>query len=476
MTTPFVRTRIATAVAGLALALGAGQALGAGFVLQENSGSGLGNAYAGGAAASEDADTIWTNPAGMARLKTNQIAGAVNFITPSSKFSDNGGSLPAAQQPLGDNGGDAGTTVAIPNLYLVTPINQQWAFGLGINVPFGLKTNYDGSWLGRYQALKSKVETINVNPALSYTWGSFSIGVGADWQRAKLTLTQAVNYSGGLAQAAVIAAGQGLIPPAAVPPFLAATAGLDAGANVEVKDSGWGWNIGAEWNIGGSDSRSRVGAQYRSAIKYNDATGNVNFSIPAAPTLPPALAPIYAGVSPAVNAQLANTGVSTSLKLPPIANLSFFHTLLNDKWDFMGDVQWTGWNTVQNLTIVRSTGDTLTSLPLNFKDAWRISVGASYRYSDQWMFRGGLAWDETPIQNQYRSPRLPDSNRFWLATGVRYKPAPTLALDLGFAYLFMNNASIYQNGNPPSVPQYGLIDGSYKNNVWIASGQITYSF
>src|SRR5881394_3316100 len=104
----FRRKRVAVAVSATVLSFAAGHALGAAFILQENSGSGLGNAYAGGAAASEDADTVFTNPAGMARLKTNQVAAAANFITPSAKFSDNGGSLAAAQQPLGGNGGDAG--------------------------------------------------------------------------------------------------------------------------------------------------------------------------------------------------------------------------------------------------------------------------------------------------------------------------------------------------------------------------------
>ena len=55
MTTPIFRpARIAAAVAAL-FALGASQAHGAGFALQENSGSGLGNAFAGGVLAARRA-------------------------------------------------------------------------------------------------------------------------------------------------------------------------------------------------------------------------------------------------------------------------------------------------------------------------------------------------------------------------------------------------------------------------------------
>jgi long-chain fatty acid transport protein len=150
--------------------------------------------------------------------------------------------------------------------------------------------------------------------------------------------------------------------------------------------------------------------------------------------------------------------------------------MLNDKWDFMGDLQWTEWNTIQDLTFVRDDGTTASSTPEHFRNTYRVSAGTNYRYTDQWMFRGGIAWDQTPVKNQYRTPRLPDTDRFWLAGGVRYKPTAALSLDVGVAYLFMQDGSIFQSGNPPNVQANGLIDGNYKNNVWIVSGQVTYSF
>src|SRR6185369_7701639 len=130
MRIPFERNRIAAAIAAVAAVFGASQALGAGFALQENSGSGLGNAYAGGAAIAEDAGTVWTNPAGMSKIGTAQVAAAVNLVSLKATFNNNG-SLPAAfGQPLGGDGGDAGDLAVVPNLYLVLPINKEWSFGL----------------------------------------------------------------------------------------------------------------------------------------------------------------------------------------------------------------------------------------------------------------------------------------------------------------------------------------------------------
>src|SRR6266700_2862421 len=109
MTTPipFCRTRIAAAIGSLALAVAAGQAFGAAFALQEQNASGLGHAYAGGAAAAEDVSTIFYNPAGLVRLQTMQVVVAGNVICPQAKLNNNG-SVAAAFQPLGGNGGDAG--------------------------------------------------------------------------------------------------------------------------------------------------------------------------------------------------------------------------------------------------------------------------------------------------------------------------------------------------------------------------------
>src|SRR5213594_3621442 len=141
------RTRLAAAVGAALLSLSAGHALGSAFALQEQNASGLGHAYAGGAAAAEDVSTIFYNPAGLVRLATSQLVIAGNLICPSAKFSNNA-SQPAFNQPLGGTGGDAGSCAGVPNLYLGVPFTDKWSFGLGINAPFGLKTEYDSNWLG----------------------------------------------------------------------------------------------------------------------------------------------------------------------------------------------------------------------------------------------------------------------------------------------------------------------------------------
>lgn len=473
MRTPFRRTPLALALSGLAAAFVSVQAHGAAFGLQENSASGLGNAYAGGAASAEDASTIWANPAGMSRIKQREAHQAIHFIIPKAKFSD-GGSQPAFNQPLGGNGGDAGGLEVVPNLYVVLPVNPQFTFGLGVNVPFGLTTEYDDGWTGRYLGLKSQVKTINVQP--SFSWQAtpqLSLGLGVNFQWVDAKLTSNANYSGGIATAAQTAAAGGQITAAQAAAAIAATPGLDSKVTVKGDDTAWGWNVGVLYEL---NPGTRFGAHYRSETKYK-VKGDVDFDHPALPTVPPQLAPLLASLSSAVNAQLYDGSVRSSIDLPAIANVSFFHKI-NPQWDVMGDIQWTGWSSLPELRFIRTSGPaaetTLSVTPYHWEDTFRYSLGVNYHHDAKWTFKGGLAYDESPVPDEFRTPRLPDENRTWLSAGVQYRHSPKLVFDAGFTYIIIDDPAI--NDNAGSTARFGLLRGNYDSNVVIFSLGATLRF
>jgi len=482
MTTPFRRTRIATVLSGIALALGAGHAWGAAFALAEQNVMGLGNAFAGSAATAEDSNTVWYNPAGIARLYFPQVEAAVHLITPSAKFRDQG-SKAAALQPLGGTGGDAGGTAVVPNLYASMPINDEWHIGIGINAPFGLKTEYDDGWLGRFQALKSEIKTINVNPAVGWrATKDFWFGAGVNYQQLKATLTQNVNYSAAMAAGYGQAAAAGVIPASAVPSLSAATAGLETFLSQTADDYSWGWNVGAMYSIGGDANNdvgaARIGLAYRSKIKYN-LSGTASFTNPTPPTLTGALAPfnpVVQGVSATLNqTRLFTSGINIDLTMPDMASLSYYQKL-NDKWDILADVTWTGWSSIPQIAILRTNGSTLGVLPENFKDTWRVSGGVNYQYSEKIVLRAGVAWDQTPVNTTDLSARLPDGDRTWLTTGARWKYSQATNFDVAAGYIWVKDPTINNSGNPPSIAANGLINGTYSNYVWIVSAQVNYRF
>src|SRR2546428_9053428 len=104
------KTALSLAVAG-AFAGGVSQAHASAFALIEQNASGMGNSYAGAAAAAEDASTIFYNPAGMSLLPGGmQISAGLALINLSAKFSDSGSTqtgtplVPSTQAPLGGTG------------------------------------------------------------------------------------------------------------------------------------------------------------------------------------------------------------------------------------------------------------------------------------------------------------------------------------------------------------------------------------
>ena len=458
-----------TVVAGLALLAGAAPAAAGGFQINETSASGLGTAYAGGAAAAEDASTLWSNVAGLTRLRRPEVVGALNLVKPSIKFGDTA-SAAAAGQALGGQGGDAGGVNAVPNFYVALPLGERWSVGLGVNAPFGLVTDYDADWLGRFQAQKSGIRTVNANPGVAWRPASnVSLGVGLDVQHITAEFTNRVNYSAALLSAA---AQNGIAPGSAAFNAIAqATPGLETQARIKGSDTAYGWNVGVLWEI---DPQTRIGAHYRSGIGYR-IQGDATFANPV-PVVPAPLAGTVGALAAGVNARaLFDSGVTADVKLPAIANVSFFKTL-GPRWDVMADAQWTQWSTVQALTFVRADGSVLQSTPENFRDTWKLSVGANHRASSDLLLRAGLAFDQSPVRTADRTPRLPDADRVWFTGGLQYAVSPRLKLDLGAAYIRVKQAPIDITGSPTSSAAYGRVNGRYDSNTVIVSAQAGYAF
>jgi long-chain fatty acid transport protein len=413
------KTALSLAVAG-AFAGGVSQAHASAFALIEQNASGLGNSYAGAAAAAEDASTIFYNPAGMSLLPGGmQVSAGLALINLSAKFSDSGSSAPLGIASLGGNGGDAGGLSAVPNLYFAMDLAKNWKFGVGVSVPFGLKTEYDPTWMGRFQAIKSDIKTLNVNPSVSYKLDDkMSFGFGLNYQQIDAELSRAV------------------------------VIGLNAEtvATVKGKDNSSGFNAGAMFQ---PTPDTRLGVSYRSSIKYN-VSGTVN--VAAVPAL--------------------NGNSNVDIKMPDTFSIALNHRL-DSKWTLLGDVTRTGWAKIKDLTIVTSNGQPPDVTQENFKNTWRVGVGATYRYRDDWSMKMGLAFDQSPVNDTDRTARLPDNNRLWLSFGGQYRLSKDGTLDFGYAHLFIKDAPIRQDA---TAKNEGILVGTYKGSVDILGVQYAHRF
>ena len=439
----------------------AGGAQASGFQLLEQNASGLGTAYAGTAAVAADASTIFFNPAGMALLgRGTQVSAGLDFIKPGAKFSNDGstpalGVPPATPQALGTGTGDAGDWAAVPHGYLATDLTPTLRAGIGINAPFGLKTEYDAGWVGRFHAVTSDVKTININPSISFKASdSIALGVGLDYQKIDAKFSSAVNYSLAVYSAALAATGsQATAAGLAAQQFAGRPEGL---LHIAGDDTAWGYNLGAIISV---DASTRIGLAYRSAVKYH-VTGNAT----------------TASGNAAVDAKL-NRAVYADIKLPDTFTLSAYKRL-DDRWEVMGDIAWTGWSKIQYLDFMFADDKTvLSSTHENWRDTWRVAIGGAYQLNPAWKLRAGLAYDQTMVEDAYRTPRLPDNDRTWLSIGAQYRLSPQTTIDIGYAHLFVKDGTILDNGG--SLAQQaatGLLKGNYNNQVDILGVQFSTTF
>jgi long-chain fatty acid transport protein len=435
-----------------------------GFAIIEHSASGMGNAFAGAAAVAEDASTVYFNPAGLTNLSGSQLVAAGHIVAPSAQFNNKGSyvnpnltdGMPIAGSLPGKDD-DGGTTALVPNLYYATQINDQWFAGLGINAPFGLEVSYDDSWVGRYHATTSKLQTININPSIAFKANErFSVGAGISAQYIRATLSSAVDF--GSVCLGIIDSnpmfGPGTCAGAGVMPLQA-----DGQAKLKGSDWSWGFNLGAMFNI---SEATRVGLSYRSNIDHG-VEGQATYRVPDN----------FQAILDMGVPVFSNTGASATVDVPESVSLSLFHQI-NDRFAILADATWTKWDRFEELKFEYDNPHQPPAVqPQNWENSMRYSLGMTYTHNEQLLFRVGTAYDETPIPSaEYRTPRIPGNDRTWLSFGVGYKFSKKLGMDLAYAHLFVDDSDI----NALDHSTGHQLVGTYEGAVDIFSAQLNMAF
>ncbi len=438
----------------------------AGFQLFEQSVSGLGTSFASTAAA-EDASTVWWNPAGMSYLSGRNISLGGHIIKPTAEFENQGSRtllpLPNGLPLSGGNGGDAGGVALLPNLYYAHSLTDHLSLGVGVNSPFGLTTDYDDGWVGRYHALKSALTIININPSVAWKINdSFSIGGGLNLQYAKAELSSAIDFStvciGAFSAGGLAAIGANCGPGGFTTPGNAAK---DGKATIKGDNWGYGFNLGAMWQIVPS---TRIGISYRSSIEQ-DLKGDATYEKPAG--LPGAVA---------ASSRFTDTGATAGVDLPESVSIGL-HSQIDESWALMADLTWTKWSRFEELRVKFANGAPDNVTTEKWDDSFRVAIGGSYKPSSAWTLRAGIAYDQSPVPDEFRTPRIPDQDRTWLSFGANWKITQNGSLDFGYAHIFVKSASLNLSAAVAENNGRGTLTGSYDNpSVDIISVQYNHRF
>ncbi|HLO75587.1 MAG TPA: outer membrane protein transport protein [Magnetospirillum sp.] len=420
----------AIAVAAMAaLPLGPDAADASGFQLREQSADGMGNAMAGSTAKAYDLSTLFYNPAGMARLNGSQAGLGAAWVAPYSRFE--GTNTVGGVAVAGSDGGNHPQPVAVGSAYAMWDAAPDWRLGLAVTSPFGMRSSYDDGWVGRYHALDTTLTTVNASPSVSYRVDdALSVAVGLQIGYLDAQQTNAINFG-----ALVPGAGDGLF-------------------RVSGTDLALGWTTSLLYQFTPS---TRMGLSYRSSIRHA-IHGKAEFrSVPGA----------LAG-----NAAFADSGVDVVVPLPDTLSLGLYHEI-SPQWAVMSDVAWTRWSAFRTLRLQFDSGRPDAVEPENWHDTGFLSVGVTYRPSDQLGLHLGTAFDRAAVGDRFRNARLPDSNRYWLSSGLSYAPSPTHQFSLSYTHVFADTAAIDRT-DPDQIG--GRLSGRYDNHVDIVSANYTVRF
>ncbi|AMG65370.1 long-chain fatty acid transporter FadL [Providencia stuartii] len=437
----FTRSALAIAVAIVSSNAGA-----AGFLLNEYSTSALGRAFSGAGALGDNASEGSRNPAAMMLFDRPAISVGAVYIDPSVDIKGRGAS------PLGSNltANDIAPSALVPNAHFIFPINDKWAVGTSMTTNFGLATDFSKNYAAGPIGGKTDLKTANLNLSGAYRLNdnfSFGLGVNAVYADAEIT-----RHAGDLGK---------LTPKLGLPPIPAST----TMAKLTGDDWGYGWNAGILYELN-PDNRFSLTYRSKVTVKFKDGK--------------------YSNDLPSNNPYLNGAGIvgtdgekikgKLDLNLPDIWEFSGYHKVA-PKWALHYSVAYTGWSEFKDLTAYRSSdGEQLFHKAENFKDAWRFAVGTTYYYDDNWTFRTGIAYDESPVPTKYRSISIPDQDRYWLSAGTTYAFNENASVDLGISYMYGKKVNISEKlveTNALPLPAYEF---KSEGSAWLYGVNFNYTF
>ncbi|GJA56704.1 outer membrane protein transport protein [Aeromonas caviae] len=423
MTTAFFKKSLIAA----AVTLASTQTFAAAFQLNEHSASGLGRAYAGEAAIADNAAVLSRNPAAMTTFDKMALSVSGTYIKPDVDVEGKiAGAIPASES-------DIAPDAFVPASYFIQPLNNQWAWGIGLFSNYGLSTEYSKTFAAGAGAGDTELLTFNINPNIAYRINSsFSVGAGINAVYAAAELNR---YAGALSAA---------IPGANSDTRL---------AHLKGDTWGFGWNVGTLYEI---NENNRLALTYRSQV---DLSFDGDFQ----------------------GATSLNRVVDGNLKLdlPAQAEFAGYHRL-NQQFAVHYSVNWTDWSAFQELKAT-SSGCNMPGQPgvcLNkpekFKDSTRYSLGGTWYVNPSWEARIGFAYDNTPIEPEYRSLSIPDSDRVWYSAGATYHIDKDMSVDFGMAYL--DGKEVDVNEGLRSHDDGLRWKGTSHGNAFLASAQFNMKF
>ena len=141
-----------------------------------------------------------------------------------------------------------------------------------------------------------------------------------------------------------------------------------------------------------------------------DLEGDANFALSA-----------YGQLLSSFSGALVSTGGSASVTTPEMVTLGIKQDL-DPQWTLAAELAWTRWSRFDQLVVDFDNPAQPSEVTLEeWEDSIFLALGLTYRPTDKLRLRTGVAFDEGVVPSaDRRTPRIPDSDRYWLSFGAGY--------------------------------------------------------
>ncbi len=417
------RSAVPCAATLLAAVLLAPSARAQGFSVYEHDACAMARSGVGVAAPCNTASAIFFNPAGvLGGTKRWNLQAGVTLIQPVGSFTDSATRLQTDLKKA---------TYPVPSGYVTHQFSRRVAAGIGVFAPYGLTTEWNPTFPGRYLAYKTTLASIYVQPTVAVeVVPGLRLGVGVDYVHSTAQVRRRIDAA---AQTETVSGQTFTLAMLGVPP------NTDfADALFDVSGSGWGGHAGVLWT---ATDRLSLGARYLSQVKVNFtgtatftpvstgitlAAGNP-FGAPAGTTLEQVL---FQGGGAALSKQGASASITMPWQL--VAGFSFKVT---PSLSVMADWQHTDWQSFQTLNLSLAAADTTLSEYEHYMSTDGYRAAFDFQATPSVAIRGGVLTHKGAAPDETVTPLLPEGQRFEGTVGAGIRLTPALTLDVAYQYI-----------------------------------------
>jgi long-chain fatty acid transport protein len=451
-----------------------------GFSLNEQSASTSGYANAGAAAYAENASTVIFNPAGMSKLSgTNVSFGAsVLDIDAEAKGSTQNTTNQVGLEVEDGEGGDIADPAVLPSLFVTHEVNDSIDVGFALHAPYGLAADYDDDFEGRYFADETELSVISFAPSISLNNGQgLSMGIGMNVMYAEGKLTKFIDNSA--ASVGYTSTNPGYTGPTNPGHF------GDGYADVEGDDVGVTFRVGFLYDL---SERTQLGLNFQTGTEL-ELEGEGEFTNFAT------LNSVGTGTT-----TTATEDVTVPLNIPESVSFGLSHQA-TDSITLLAGATYAKWSRFEELDVVSDEGgsgpvssqpgvsDPISHVTEKWQNTWQYNVGGIWQATPQWQFKAGYAYDESPVNEDYVTARIPSQDRHWLTLGAQWKDQQsgwTIDAALG-TLIFDGDAKVndtnYKHDAPSEQatlasgdPDQSNYQAEYDLSAWSASLQVSKAF